>query len=56
MFRSGVITLIMSNEETNDTMKIFKSLDESGLWIKGVSKTTKNEAEEQKWWFFRLVY
>ena len=32
----------------NDIMKIVKSLEQSGLLIKGVSKTIKNEAYEQK--------
>ena len=41
--------LIISNEETNDIMKIIRSLEESSLLIKGVSQTTKNEAKEQKW-------
>ena len=31
----------------NDITKIVKSLEESGLLIKGVSKTIKNEAKEQ---------
>ena len=31
-----------------DIMKIVKSLEESGLSIKDVSKTIKNEAKEQK--------
>ena len=31
----------------NDIMKIVKSLEESGLSIKGVTKTIKNEAKEQ---------
>ena len=44
MFRSGFTTLILSNEEMNDIMKIVKSLEESGLLIKSVSKTIKNEA------------
>ena len=48
MFRSGTTTLITSNEEMNDIMKIFKSLDESDLLIKGLSETIKNEAKEQK--------
>ena len=43
-FRLGVTTLIISNEEMN-IMKIVKSLEESGLLIKGVSKTIKNEAK-----------
>ena len=29
----------------NDIMKIVKSLEESGLLIKGVSETIKNEAK-----------
>ena len=31
MLGSGTTTLIISNEEINDVMKIIKSLDESGL-------------------------
>ena len=34
MFRSGTTTLIMSNEEMNDIMKIVKSLEESRLFNK----------------------
>ena len=41
MFESGITTII-SNEEMNDIMKIVKSLEESGLLIKGVSETIKN--------------
>ena len=41
-------TLIISNEEMNDIMKIIKSLEESGLLIKDVNKTIKNEAKKQK--------
>ena len=43
MFGSGTTRLITSNEEMNDIMKIVKSLGESGLLIKGVSKTVKNQ-------------
>ena len=31
-----------------DDMKIFKSLEESGLLIEGISETIKKEAKEQK--------
>ena len=48
MFRSGMRTLITSNEEMNDIMKILKSPEESGLFIKGVSETIKNDTKEQK--------
>ena len=55
MFGSGVTTLIISNEEMNDVMKIVKSIEESGLLIKGVSETVKNEAKEQKGEFLRML-
>ena len=41
-------TLIISNEEMNDSMKIIKSLEESGLLMKDVSKTVKNEAKKRR--------
>ena len=47
MFRSGTTTLIISNEEMNDIMKIVKSLEESGILLKDVKETIKNEAKEQ---------
>ena len=47
MFGSGFTTLIISNEEMED-IKIVKSLEDSGLLIKGVSETIKNEAKKQK--------
>ena len=37
--------LVISNQEMNGIMKIDKSLEESGLLIKSVSKTIKNEAK-----------
>ena len=41
-FGSGMITVIISNEEMNHMMKIVKLLAESGLLIKGAQKTIKN--------------
>ena len=38
MFGSGFTTLIISNEEMNDIMKIVKSFVVPGLLIKGVSE------------------
>ena len=55
MFGSGVITLIISNKEMNDIMKTVKSLEESGLLIKGVSETVKNEAKEQRGGFLVCI-
>ena len=48
MLGSGMTTLIISTEEMNDIMKIVKLLEESGLLIKVVSQTIKNEPKEQK--------
>ena len=55
MFGSGTTTLIISNEEMNDIMKITKSLVESGLLIKDVSEAIKNDAQEQKGEFLRML-
>ena len=48
MSGSGNTTLIISNEEMNDIIKIVTSLGESGLLIKDISETIKNESKEQK--------
>ena len=55
MFGSGNTTLIISNEEMNNIMKIVKSLEESGLLIKEVSETIKNEAKEPKVGFLSML-
>ena len=52
---SGNTTLIISNEEMNDIMKIVKPLDGCGLLIKGVSETIKNGAKEQDGGFFGIL-
>ena len=48
-------TLIIWKEEINDTMKIVKFLGESGLVVKAVSVTIKNETREQKGGFIRIL-
>ena len=55
VFRSSVTTLIISNVEMNDIMKRVKSVEESGLLIKSVSKTIKNEAKEHKGRFLGML-
>ena len=48
-FRSGTNTLIISDKEMHNIMKIVKSLKESRLLIKCVTvKTIKNEEKKQK--------
>ena len=49
------MTLIISNEEINDIMKIATSLKESGLLIKGVSNAIKNETKERKGRFLGML-
>ena len=38
-----------------DIMKIYKSLEESGLLIKGTSETIKNQAKEQEEGFLQML-
>ena len=45
---SGTTTLIISNDEMKVIIRIVKYLKESGLLLKGVSETIKNEAKEKK--------
>ena len=55
MFWSGNMTLIISNEEINDIMKIVKSFGESAFLIKGISETIKKEAKEKEGGFQDVV-
>ena len=55
MLGSGFTTVIISNEEINDVMKIVKSLEESRLLIKSASKTIQNEAKKQKGGFLSML-
>ena len=48
-------TLIISDEEMNDIMKIIKSLEDSGLLITGVDETIENETKEQKVGFLGML-
>ena len=55
MFGFGFTTLIVSNEEMNDIIKIVKSLEESGLFIKDVNETIISEEKEKKGGFLRIL-
>ena len=52
---SGTKTLIISNEEMNDIMKIIQALEDSNILLKGVTKTIKNETKEQKGGFLSML-
>ena len=55
MLGSGMTTLIISNDEMNDILKIVKSLENSGLLLKGVSETIQHEAKEQRGGFLSML-
>ena len=45
---SGTTTLIISNNEMNDIMKIAQALEDLNILLKGVTKTIKNEQKNKK--------
>ena len=53
---SGKTTLIISNEEINDIMKIVQALEDSNILLKGVTKTIKNETKEKKRGFLSMLW
>ena len=55
MLRSGTTTLIISNDEMDDILKIVKSLENSGVLLKGVSETIQHEAKEQRGGFLGML-
>ena len=45
---SGTTTLIISNEEMNDIIKIVQALEDSNISLKGVTKTITSETKKEK--------
>ena len=52
---SGTTTLIISNDEIKDIIRIIKSLEDSGLLLKEVSEKIQNEAKEQNGGLFSML-
>ena len=52
---AGTTTLIISNDEIDDILKIIKSLENSGLLLKGVSETIQHEPKEQRGGFLSML-
>ena len=48
-------TLIISNDEIDDILKIVKYLEDTGVLLKGVSETIQNEAKEQRGGFLSML-
>ena len=55
MHGSGNTTLVISNEEMNDIIKIIQALENSNILLKGVTKAIKNETKEQKEGFLSML-
>ena len=51
----GHTTLIISNKDMEDLIKIVKSLEDSGLLLKGVTQSVQNEVKEQKSGFLSML-
>ena len=52
----GTTTLIISNEEMNDILKIVQALENSNILLKGVTKTIENQTKEQKGGFLGMLF
>ena len=48
MHGSGTTILIISNKVMNDIIKIVQALEDSDIFLKGVTKTIKNKTKEDK--------
>ena len=55
MYGSGNNTLIVSNNDLNDLIKIVTALEEHDMLLKGTAKTIKNETKEQKGGFLSML-
>ena len=52
---SGTTTLIISNKEMHDIMKIVQALEDSNILLKRVTKTIRKETKEQKGGFLGML-
>ena len=55
IYGSGTTTLVISNKGMDDIMKIVQALENSGILLKGATKTIKNETKEQKRGFLSML-
>ena len=52
---SGTTTLLISNEEMNDILKIVQALEDFNILLKGVTETINNETKKQKGGFLEML-
>ena len=48
IYGSGTTTLIISNEEKNDIMKIVQAFENSNILLEGATETIKNKTKKQE--------
>ena len=53
--RGDGIKLIIKQEDMNDIIKIIEALENSGILLKGVTKTIENETKEQRGGFLSML-
>ena len=54
MGSGNTTTLIISNNEIEDVIKVVKSLEDCGSLLKGVNETVQNKVKEQKGGFLSM--
>ena len=55
MYGLGNTTLIISNDDMKDLIKIVTTLEEHDILLKGISKTIKNQTKEQRGGFLSML-
>ena len=53
--RGEGVKLVIEQEDMNDIMKIIEALENSGILLKGVTKTIENETKEQRGGFLSML-
>ena len=53
--RGEGVKLVIGQEDMNDIIKIIEALENSGILLKGVTKTIENETKEQRGGFFGML-
>ena len=53
--RGEGVNLVIEQEDMNDIIKIIEALENSGILLKGVTKTIENETKEQRGGFLSML-
>ena len=53
--RGEGVKLVIEQEDMNDIMKVIEALENSGILLKGVTKTIENETKEQRGGFLSML-